>query len=179
MRLSASLVAMSASDQRDLMHQLTLDITVHADRIEASIDATALAMRLGLDAQASSGLQQCPLDVPTIMVGRGSAVRLAIANEKAADPSRRDPKLVEMIVRAHDAKRKLGLDGKPDSQPSDLDSNERNRLARLARLSFLAPDIVTAIMEGRQPIQLGARRLLRAAEIPFDWPGQRAMLGFG
>jgi hypothetical protein len=178
-RLSASLVAMSASDQRDLMQQLTLDIVVHADRIEASVDAAGLAIRLGLDGDLASGIERCPIDVPTIMIGRGSAVRLTIASDKQANPSRRNPKLVEMIVRAHDARCKLGLDGKAESQPSDIDSNERSQLARLARLSFLAPDIVTAIMEGRQPIQLGVRRLLRAAEIPFDWPGQRAMLGFG
>lgn len=178
-RFSAAMDTMSGSDQRDLMQQLALNIVVRADRIEASIDTTALATRLGLDVGSASGLERCPLDVPTIMVGRGSAVRLIIAKEKEADAGRRDPKLVEMIVRAHDARRKLGLDVRSESQVSDLDSNERNRLARLARLSFLAPDIVTAIMEGRQPIQVGARRLLRAAEIPFDWPGQRALLGFG
>jgi len=108
------------------------------------------------------------------MIVRRSAVRFTIPNDKDADVARRELRMVEMIVRAHDARRKLGLDARSEAQSSDLDSADRNRPARLARLSFLALDIVTAIMEGRRPIQLGARRLLRAAEIPFDWPRQRA-----
>jgi site-specific DNA recombinase len=49
---------------------------------------------------------------------------------------------------------------------------------RLARLSYLAPDIIAAIIEGRQPPSLNGRRLLRAASLPFDWQAQRRDLGF-
>ena len=42
----------------------------------------------------------------------------------------------------------------------------------------LAPDIIRAIIEGRQPPSLSGRRLLRAADLPFDWNGQRVLLGF-
>ena len=53
----------------------------------------------------------------------------------------------------------------------------RTRLAKLAALSCIVPDIVTAIVEGRQPPSLDARALL-AAELPLDWHGQRVTLGF-
>jgi hypothetical protein len=49
---------------------------------------------------------------------------------------------------------------------------------RLARLKYLAPDIVTAILDGRHPVQLTARRLLRATHIPITWDDQRVSLGF-
>ena len=50
---------------------------------------------------------------------------------------------------------------------------------RIARLAFLAPDIIMAILEGRHPPSLTARRLMKHAAIPLDWKGQRKALGFG
>lgn len=55
----------------------------------------------------------------------------------------------------------------------------RKHLHRLVRISWLAPDIISAILDGRQPVQLTARHLTRCAEIPMDWEQQRTFLGFG
>ncbi len=52
-----------------------------------------------------------------------------------------------------------------------------DELGNLAALSCLAPDIVTAIVERRQPQALTARTLL-AIELPVSWQDQRALLGF-
>jgi hypothetical protein len=49
----------------------------------------------------------------------------------------------------------------------------------LLRLPWLAPDITTAIINGRQPPQLNAKRLMRlSAKLPADWTDQRTLLGF-
>jgi site-specific DNA recombinase len=49
----------------------------------------------------------------------------------------------------------------------------------LLRLRWLAPDISTAIVNGRQPRQLSAMRLMRlTSQLPADWSAQRALLGF-
>jgi site-specific DNA recombinase len=46
-------------------------------------------------------------------------------------------------------------------------------------LSYLAPDIVRAPLEGRQPIELTPTRLLRLSkDLPHDWTEQRHVLGF-
>jgi hypothetical protein len=45
-------------------------------------------------------------------------------------------------------------------------------------MSWLAPDIITAILDGRQPVQLTARHLIRYADIPMEWQQQRQFLGF-
>jgi len=47
---------------------------------------------------------------------------------------------------------------------------------RILRLAFLAPDIVEAIVEGRQPRTLTVTMLLRP--IPLAWADQRAAFGF-
>jgi hypothetical protein len=49
----------------------------------------------------------------------------------------------------------------------------------LLRLPWLAPDITTAIVNGRQPQQLSAKTLMRkASRLPADWTEQRTLLGF-
>ena len=49
----------------------------------------------------------------------------------------------------------------------------------LLRLPWLAPDIITAVVNGRQPPQLNAKKLMRVtAHLPTDWAEQRALLGF-
>jgi hypothetical protein len=53
----------------------------------------------------------------------------------------------------------------------------RARLTRLVALSCLAPDIVTAIVEGKQPEHLTANRLM-GIPLPLSWAEQRAALGF-
>jgi hypothetical protein len=50
---------------------------------------------------------------------------------------------------------------------------------RLVRLSYLAPDITDAILEGRQPRDLTADQLLGHSRLPLAWQEQRTLLGFG
>ena len=103
---------------------------------------------------------------------RGQELRLAYAPQDRDAPARQDVKLIGLIAKAEAAHRTL-IGG------AAIEPNRRNHLARLARLKFLAPDIVSAILDGRQPVQLSARRLLREASIPLDWQAQRTALGFG
>ena len=49
--------------------------------------------------------------------------------------------------------------------------------SRLIRLNYLAPDIVTAILDGTQPNTL-TRDILLKANLPMDWSLQRKMFGF-
>jgi hypothetical protein len=50
---------------------------------------------------------------------------------------------------------------------------------RLLRLPSLAPDIITAIINGKNPPQLTAKTLMRLTpQIPIDWTEQRKLLGF-
>jgi hypothetical protein len=49
-------------------------------------------------------------------------------------------------------------------------------VGRILRLSLLAPDIVDAIIEGREPDELSLRKL--RATFPLDWREQRRFFGF-
>jgi DNA invertase Pin-like site-specific DNA recombinase len=48
---------------------------------------------------------------------------------------------------------------------------------RVLRLSFLAPDIVQAILQNRHPVELNAERLCKRMDVPYDWEAQRLRLG--
>jgi hypothetical protein len=52
-------------------------------------------------------------------------------------------------------------------------------VAEVLRLTRLAPDIVQAILEGRQPRHLNLHAVRgRQAEVPVDWQEQRVLFGF-
>jgi hypothetical protein len=53
---------------------------------------------------------------------------------------------------------------------------DRTDVGRLIPLAFLAPDIVEAILDGRQPINLTVSRLKRIGDLPVSWQEQRKVL---
>ena len=54
----------------------------------------------------------------------------------------------------------------------------RSYFTRLVRLSYLAPDITQAILDGHQPPDLTADKLLAHSRLPLAWREQRALLRF-
>jgi hypothetical protein len=49
-------------------------------------------------------------------------------------------------------------------------------LSRVLECAFLAPDIVVAILDGRQPHDLSVQKLWD--DLPANWSEQRKQLGF-
>jgi site-specific DNA recombinase len=92
-----------------------------------------------------------------------------------------DTSLLRIVARAHDVQARLTQN--TNLTVHDVAREERVTAAyvyTLLRLPWLAPDITTAIVNGRQPPQLNAKKLMRlTAHLPADWAEQRALLGFG
>ena len=53
---------------------------------------------------------------------------------------------------------------------------DRSYVGRIVRLALLAPDIVEAIVEGREPSGMSLEKLVRG--MPMVWAEQRELLGF-
>ena len=90
-----------------------------------------------------------------------------------------DPALVKMMVRAHSWLARL-TSGEATAL-CEIARAERvtsSYVARVVHLACLAPDIVEAVLEGRQPVELTAERLGRMLPLPLDWAEQREALGF-
>ena len=135
---------------------------------------------LGMGAVEPTPTEPLVLTLPATKVRRGHQLRLIIPGPQVLNiiPATRDEKLVSLIAEAY-AARKLLL-AAPDQSIASIAASHgrcRTRLGKLAALACLAPDIVIAIVEGRQPASLTAR-ILQDIDLPLAWPDQRALLGF-
>jgi site-specific DNA recombinase len=55
------------------------------------------------------------------------------------------------------------------------DGITRRYIRRLVNLAFLSPQLVEAIVQGRQPLELTATRLTEL-DLPLEWAEQRRLL---
>ena len=84
-------------------------------------------------------------------------------------------------IRACQAPKFLAVEKGPESFYEALAKREGVSppyFTRLVRLNYLAPDISQAILEGRQPRDLTADKLLAHSRLPLAWGDQRIALGF-
>jgi site-specific DNA recombinase len=99
--------------------------------------------------------------------------------EDGSDPAIPDGSLVRVLVRAHVIRDRL-LEDK--SRTLDEIAKSEGMVAsyatRLFRLTLLAPDIVSAILSGKHPLELMAQKLMDDTRLPLDWSEQRKSLGF-
>jgi hypothetical protein len=93
-----------------------------------------------------------------------------------SQPRRTNKPLVVAIARAHRWKELIegGRYGSVAEMAAAM-GMDASYLARILRLSLLAPDIVESIMRGDEPSGLSLARLL---DIPPYWPEQRKKWGF-
>lgn len=113
------------------------------------------------------------IHIPANLARRGNELKLVLHLNDAA-PEDTDPVLLKLIAHAALAQRGA-LTGDPDPIVSNY---SKRHLWQLLRVSWLAPDIIVAITEGRQPPTLTGRRLLRATDVPLSWDEQRRYFGF-
>jgi len=72
----------------------------------------------------------------------------------------------------------VGSDDVPFAALAEREGVSPSYFTRLVRLSYLAPDITHAILDGRQPRDLTAEKLLEHSRLPLAWHDQRTALGF-
>ncbi len=93
----------------------------------------------------------------------------------AAARPRPDEALIRAVVRAHRWKRLLDAGTyRSASELAEAEGLTRSFATRLLRLTLLAPDIVEAILDGRQPKGLQIEDLTQA--LPSAWEKQRQRL---
>lgn len=149
---------MSVAEQR----QLLLDW-----KVTVQIGANQLSIQLGDDENTIS------IALPARLVHRGPELKLVLP-AGADQECKPDPILVKLVVLGRVTQQALAS-GVPDPLVAHY---SKRHLWQLLRISWLAPDIIAAIVEGIQPVTLTGRRLLRATDIPLDWKAQRAYLQF-
>ena len=93
--------------------------------------------------------------------------------------ARPDPGMIKAVAKARIWAHQL-MTGEVSSiaEIAKRERTSRPHASRLLNLAFLAPDIVQAILEGKQPPELNVKAMTRRLQIPLSWEEQRRALGF-
>jgi len=173
---------------RPILAALIQRVIVRVERIDLLLLPSRIAglLRDGSPGPASASIepeqeQPLVLSVPVSLRRVGFGIKMLI--DETASPGRAarpDPRLIKLIARAHLLNSKLAES--KSEHLMELAQSQRmtsSYFTRVLRLTFLAPDITRAILEGRHPQDLTARKLLAHSRLPLTWPEQRQILGFG
>ena len=110
------------------------------------------------------------IHVPFRLVKRGGRKEMQLP-EGASTPRRPDDALVKALARAYRWKRML--ESGEFTSISELAEREGitvSYLTRLLRMTLLAPDLVGAILDGRQGLEVTLARLMEP--FPAEWADQ-------
>ena len=177
--LAATMRSGSVFDRAEFLASIVARIDVLEECIELTVDPAKLGNALGVEHTTLA--DPLVLLVAATKVRHGHQLRLVISGPQSLTiaPTGRDERLVALVAEAH-AARKLVLASPEKSIAAIAASTNRcrTRLGKLAVLACLAPDIVAAVIEGRQPATLTSRTL-QDLDLPLGWRDQRALLGFG
>jgi hypothetical protein len=154
-----------------------VDITLSRGRlIELLAGSLDLKMQFQVPTNAPGDILRLTVPVGLKRVGR--EMRMLVEN--ADDQTPADLSLLRILARAHHIQARLIHN--PKVSVHDIAREERVSAAylySLLRLPWLAPDITTAIINGRKPPQLTAQTLMRLTpRLPAGWAEQRKLLGF-
>lgn len=156
------------ASMRHLLQRLAFEMVIGNGTTTAHVDRNrVIAMLLSRAVDPDREPDPLPLTIPLQFRRKGSATRLVLAGHvrRSAEP---DPKLVRLLVNAERERRAMFMTRAPRPDGHQV---------RLARLAYLAPDIIATIIEGRQPARITSRVLLRLPDLPMDWSEQRRLLG--
>jgi hypothetical protein len=169
-----STISGPTSNARAALLELGVKVRITAGEVEASLEQVALMKQLGVAVDEDAELR-VSLPAAKMQIEQKRGFRMIVGAVDGQASTVRDGHLIELLLRARDAYQQVMTS---QHRAVDQSSNQSKYLVRLARLTFLAPDIVEAILEGRQPASLNARRLSRISDLPASWSDQRQLLGF-
>ena len=149
--------------------------------VSGGIIRIELSNRALLDGTTGSGMidtiepgEPATIEVPFQLRRRGVEIRLVLRAEGAETP---DDKLVALVARSHRWLDQLTSGAiasiREIAQAEGIDGGD---VSRFLPLAFLAPEIVEALMNGRQGVELTAEKMRQILPIPCSWREQRHQL---
>ena len=146
-------------------------IDTHKDRLVVSLNLAAIT-----EPEAPHTPIPATFEIPFQRRQNGCAKPIIIAADNAPQ---QDPDLIALVADARRWASEL-LEGRASSiqQITEREGLRSGSVSRILPLAWLAPDISTAILEGRQPPYLTAKTLRALPELLLDWAEQQRILGF-
>jgi site-specific DNA recombinase len=170
---------------KEFLTKVVRRVVVHPDRLELEISKYKLRAELTgqVDQTVTDEMEQpsgdrVRLEVKAHLRRHGGEMRLVVPPD---DPGHVTPAPVSSLLKAIARGRQWYewiLNGEVSSKraiANQLGLTERY-VGRVLECAFLAPDIVEAILDGRQPTDLTFQKL--TCKLPLSWVEQRQQLGF-
>lgn len=163
---AAELVGAPNHQRAKIIASLVNRIDVHKDRVELSLPQGEAAPASVLTASA-------------VLIRSGRQTRLVYPGPQMEGATPPDEGLLRLVANAHSAREAVVAAGaRSFDEVAEASGFSAHYFAQLARLGGLAPDILTSILEGRQPPALTRTRLARTKALPVSWDDQRRLFGF-
>ncbi|WP_430444421.1 recombinase family protein [Sphingorhabdus contaminans] len=179
-KLATELDAAKYKRKQEILRNALDRIDLYDDHVVIRVDNRGLLNIIRADSSVQPAKENLIIERQAIRFRRGKALRLVIpAPTSESNIQMRDEKLIALIVESRTIMAQLT--NHPNKSVPTLAAEQgrcRVRMMKVAKLACLAPDIVTAIVEGRQPLKLTPGKLL-SAYLPFAWADQKRVLGFG
>jgi len=170
-----------ATRQRTFFAALIERIDVEANRIDIHLRPTRLSTLLDIaGTPLSSATDEAQiLSVPIKLRRAGREITMLIDGADPFATAKPDARLIKLLIRARRFNATLvDSDGVPFAAQAKREGVSPSYFTRLVRLSYLAPEITQAILDGRPPRALTADELLARSRLPLTWHEQRRVLGF-
>lgn len=169
---------MTSETQRELVKQIVSRVTLSIGQLTLSIGLARLEALLG--SRATRAIPTEPMltvQIPAELRRSGKGKRMIIGE---AHTNTIDPSLVRLIHEALAVRSVVLADTRETlNEITARRKKSKGYLTSLMRLSYLAPQIIDDILNGRQPPELSVKRLLRTSStLPLSWDAQRAHLRF-
>ena len=170
----------SAAAWREELSSVLDKVTLGTGRMRVHISRNGLLDKIGVPiGSLDRRIEFWAFEVPYKLRNRSRQLKILPVGIAPANGSEPDPTLLKLLRRAHAWRQQLET-GPPETISDLAATNGVNAsyFTRVLRIAYLAPDIIEAIVEGRQPPELTANKLIRIKNLPIGWSGQREALGF-
>jgi DNA invertase Pin-like site-specific DNA recombinase len=175
--VAASTIAQASSSLAALIDEASAaDLLALVERIDITpgtltlkLHATAVSERLAVEPDHVDAGRLVSTH-PFRLRRRGVETKIVLSDA----PTGRDDTLIRNIARAHVWFETIRA-GQTFDEIADAAGTSKRRVQDMVGLTFLAPDIVRDVLEGREPPGFTSD-WCKTHELPSDWSGQRALL---
>jgi site-specific DNA recombinase len=158
-----------------LVRQIIERIDFNTDQLRIKISIVGLSECIGSEVDSGSG----SITLETPITFRRCGVESKIILPGDANAPLRDNGLISLVSSTHHWAQKIFRREVNTVREISLeDGTDEGDVSRFLPLAFLAPDIVEAIINGKQPTGLTPEKLKRLRDLPKSWEEQRKILGF-
>lgn len=180
-RLASTWKTLGTSQKHAILMTMSARVVIAVEQVNVSFPPEDLITALAGDVRRHSvklrdsespATRHVVLSAPASLKRAGIGMRMIVAGSTAGKV---DPSLVKLLIKAFDLRDKL-LAGHGASLEKLAARENINSSYATPLLAFFAPRIVRAILDGRHPPTLTARRLLLDTKLPLDWDDQLAFM---